>query len=197
MFYLLHFRCSSTQTVPPCGGSICCSLRATSATSLCQRSTLPTGSVLAPSVLCVMAAWSLTRPCLELRRICWVTQILLTFTHPVVPLLEDWWSDNSYIFSYPAQFLSQPSCITCFCHICLDTKMFLYVCSMFIESFCCLLGVFSFCPDIFTQQCHFLRQSGHTEKAISLFQAMIDFTFFKPGNVRELSTKQQVNTHTQ
>uniref|UniRef100_A0A3Q3W2X8 Uncharacterized protein n=1 Tax=Mola mola TaxID=94237 RepID=A0A3Q3W2X8_MOLML len=46
--------------------------------------------------------------------------------------------------------------------------------------------------DIFTQQCHFLRQSGHSEKAISLFQAMIDFTFFKPESVRELSTKQQV-----
>ncbi|XP_070834915.1 nuclear exosome regulator NRDE2 [Chaetodon trifascialis] len=46
--------------------------------------------------------------------------------------------------------------------------------------------------DIFTQQCHFLRQSGHSEKAISLFQAMIDFTFYKPDSVRELSTKQQV-----
>uniref|UniRef100_A0A3Q3S983 NRDE-2, necessary for RNA interference, domain containing n=1 Tax=Mastacembelus armatus TaxID=205130 RepID=A0A3Q3S983_9TELE len=46
--------------------------------------------------------------------------------------------------------------------------------------------------DIFTQQCHFLRQSGHTEKAISLFQAMMDFTFYKPDSVRELSTKQQV-----
>ncbi|KAM8737726.1 nuclear exosome regulator NRDE2 [Acanthopagrus schlegelii] len=45
--------------------------------------------------------------------------------------------------------------------------------------------------DIFTQQCHFLRQSGHSEKAISLFQAMIDFTFYKPDSVRELSTKQQ------
>ncbi|TKS86300.1 Protein NRDE2 -like protein [Collichthys lucidus] len=46
--------------------------------------------------------------------------------------------------------------------------------------------------DIFTQQCHFLRQAGHSEKAISLFQAMIDFTFYKPDSVRELSTKQQV-----
>nr|XP_015831138.2 nuclear exosome regulator NRDE2 isoform X3 [Nothobranchius furzeri] len=46
--------------------------------------------------------------------------------------------------------------------------------------------------DIFTQQCHFLRQSGHSEKAISLFQAMIDFTFFKPDSVKKLSTKQQV-----
>ncbi|KAL7381030.1 hypothetical protein ABVT39_027522 [Epinephelus coioides] len=46
--------------------------------------------------------------------------------------------------------------------------------------------------DIFIQQCHFLRQSGHSEKAISLFQAMIDFTFYKPDSVRELSTKQQV-----
>uniref|UniRef100_A0A3Q3DW62 NRDE-2, necessary for RNA interference, domain containing n=1 Tax=Hippocampus comes TaxID=109280 RepID=A0A3Q3DW62_HIPCM len=47
--------------------------------------------------------------------------------------------------------------------------------------------------DIFTKQCHFLRQSGHSEKALSLFQAMIDFTFFKPDSVRQLSTKQQVN----
>ncbi|XP_061699874.1 nuclear exosome regulator NRDE2 isoform X2 [Syngnathoides biaculeatus] len=47
--------------------------------------------------------------------------------------------------------------------------------------------------DIFTQQCHFLRQSGHSEKAFSLFQAMIDFTFFKPDSVRQLSTKQQAD----
>ncbi|XP_056282984.1 nuclear exosome regulator NRDE2 isoform X2 [Pseudoliparis swirei] len=46
--------------------------------------------------------------------------------------------------------------------------------------------------DIFTQQCHVLRQSGHSEKATSLFQAMIDFTFYKPDSVRKLSTKQQV-----
>ncbi|XP_071327446.1 nuclear exosome regulator NRDE2 [Trachinotus anak] len=46
--------------------------------------------------------------------------------------------------------------------------------------------------DIFTQQCHFLRQCGHSEKAVSLFQAMIDFTFYKPDSVRALSTKQQV-----
>ncbi|XP_035529629.1 nuclear exosome regulator NRDE2 [Morone saxatilis] len=51
--------------------------------------------------------------------------------------------------------------------------------------------------DIFTQQCHFLRQSGHSEKAISLFQAMIDFTFYKPDSVRQLSTKQQVNSYTE
>uniref|UniRef100_A0A3B5M2T3 Uncharacterized protein n=1 Tax=Xiphophorus couchianus TaxID=32473 RepID=A0A3B5M2T3_9TELE len=47
--------------------------------------------------------------------------------------------------------------------------------------------------DIFTQQCHFLRQSGHCEKAISLFQAMIDFSYFKPDSVKKLSTKQQVD----
>uniref|UniRef100_A0A3Q2PZY5 NRDE-2, necessary for RNA interference, domain containing n=1 Tax=Fundulus heteroclitus TaxID=8078 RepID=A0A3Q2PZY5_FUNHE len=47
--------------------------------------------------------------------------------------------------------------------------------------------------DIFTQQCHFLRQSGHSEKTISLFQAMIDFTYFKPDSVKNLSTKQQVD----
>ncbi|XP_029973188.1 protein NRDE2 homolog [Salarias fasciatus] len=46
--------------------------------------------------------------------------------------------------------------------------------------------------DIFIQQCHFLRQAGHAEKAISLFQAMLDFTFYKPDSVQKLSTKQQV-----
>ncbi|CAN9502574.1 unnamed protein product [Ophioblennius macclurei] len=47
--------------------------------------------------------------------------------------------------------------------------------------------------DIFTQQCHFLRQAGHAEKAISLFQAMMDFTFYKPDSVQKLTTKQQVD----
>lgn len=42
------------------------------------------------------------------------------------------------------------------------------------------------------QQCHFLRQAGHSEKAVSLFQAMVDFTFFKPDSVVELPTKGQV-----
>ncbi|XP_078090594.1 nuclear exosome regulator NRDE2 [Mustelus asterias] len=45
---------------------------------------------------------------------------------------------------------------------------------------------------IFLQQCHFLRQTGHSEKAIALFQALIDFTFFKPDSVAELITKAQV-----
>ncbi|XP_057716285.1 nuclear exosome regulator NRDE2 [Corythoichthys intestinalis] len=45
--------------------------------------------------------------------------------------------------------------------------------------------------DIFIQQCHFLRQCGHSEKAFSLFQAMVEFTFFKPDSVQQLSTKQQ------
>lgn len=57
-------------------------------------------------------------------------------------------------------------------------------------------AVFFVCPDIFNQQCHFLRQSGHSEKAVSLFQAMIEFTFFKPENVQKLSTKQQVHRYT-
>lgn len=56
---------------------------------------------------------------------------------------------------------------------------------------CCLCVCVS--SDIFIQQCHFLRQAGHSEKAVSLFQAMIDFTFFKPDNVRKLTTKQQVS----
>ncbi|XP_059817184.1 nuclear exosome regulator NRDE2 isoform X1 [Hypanus sabinus] len=45
---------------------------------------------------------------------------------------------------------------------------------------------------IFLQQCHFLRQTGHSEKAIALFQALIDFTFFKPESVAGLTTKAQV-----
>ncbi|XP_064427543.1 nuclear exosome regulator NRDE2 isoform X2 [Mirounga angustirostris] len=45
---------------------------------------------------------------------------------------------------------------------------------------------------LFLQHCHFLRQAGHSEKAISLFQAMVDFTFFKPDSVKDLPTKGQV-----
>ncbi|XP_019407948.1 PREDICTED: protein NRDE2 homolog [Crocodylus porosus] len=45
---------------------------------------------------------------------------------------------------------------------------------------------------IFLQQCHFLRQAGHSEKAVSLFQALIDFTFFKPDSVKGLPTRGQV-----
>ncbi|XP_063146288.1 nuclear exosome regulator NRDE2 isoform X2 [Candoia aspera] len=44
---------------------------------------------------------------------------------------------------------------------------------------------------IFLQQCHFLRQAGHSEKAVSLFQALLDFTFFKPDNVKDLTTRGQ------
>ncbi|XP_041928788.1 nuclear exosome regulator NRDE2 isoform X1 [Alosa sapidissima] len=46
--------------------------------------------------------------------------------------------------------------------------------------------------DIFLQQCHFLRQAGHSEKAVCLFQGLLDFTFFKPDSVKELPTRQQV-----
>ncbi|XP_044022933.1 nuclear exosome regulator NRDE2 [Siniperca chuatsi] len=66
------------------------------------------------------------------------------------------------------------------------------VCDGSMVSHPALPGIEEDMLDIFTQQCHFLRQSGHSEKAISLFQAMIDFTFYKPDSVRELSTKQQV-----
>ncbi|XP_030630214.1 protein NRDE2 homolog [Chanos chanos] len=45
---------------------------------------------------------------------------------------------------------------------------------------------------IFLQQCHFLRQAGHSEKAVCLFQALLDFTFYKPDSVKELPTRQQV-----
>ncbi|XP_058847690.1 nuclear exosome regulator NRDE2-like isoform X1 [Acipenser ruthenus] len=46
--------------------------------------------------------------------------------------------------------------------------------------------------EIFLQQCHFLRQAGHSEKVISLFQAVLDFTFFKPDSVKDLPTREQV-----
>ncbi|XP_036284884.1 nuclear exosome regulator NRDE2 isoform X2 [Pipistrellus kuhlii] len=45
---------------------------------------------------------------------------------------------------------------------------------------------------LFLQQCHFLRQAGHAEKAVSLFQAMVDFTFFKPDSVKDLPARGQV-----
>ncbi|XP_032143549.1 nuclear exosome regulator NRDE2 isoform X2 [Sapajus apella] len=45
---------------------------------------------------------------------------------------------------------------------------------------------------LFLQQCHLLRQAGHSEKAISLFQAMVDFTFFKPDSLKDMPTKGQV-----
>ncbi|KAL7872672.1 hypothetical protein AOLI_G00117430 [Acnodon oligacanthus] len=47
--------------------------------------------------------------------------------------------------------------------------------------------------EIFLLQCHFLRQAGHSEKAVSLFQALLDFTFHKPDSVKHLSTRQQVD----
>lgn len=46
--------------------------------------------------------------------------------------------------------------------------------------------------DIFIQQCHFLRQAGHSEKATSLFQAMLEFTFLKPESLQKIPTRQQV-----
>ncbi|XP_075470675.1 nuclear exosome regulator NRDE2 isoform X2 [Ascaphus truei] len=45
---------------------------------------------------------------------------------------------------------------------------------------------------VFLQQCHFLRQAGHAEKAVSLFQALMDFTFYKPDSLKELTTREQV-----
>ncbi|KAG6934970.1 NRDE-2, necessary for RNA interference, domain containing [Chelydra serpentina] len=45
---------------------------------------------------------------------------------------------------------------------------------------------------VLLQQCHFLRQTGHSEKAVSLFQALADFTFFKPDSVKDLPTRGQV-----
>lgn len=109
-------------------------------------------------------------------------------SHPVFLLWMYWWGDNSYIFSYSAQFLSSPASVT---FVCLQQHF-----RMYAQCWLKVVGVISFCSDIFTQQCHFLRQCGHSEKAISMFQAMIDFTFFKPDSVQKLPTKQQVNTHT-
>ncbi|KAG8561892.1 hypothetical protein GDO81_015516 [Engystomops pustulosus] len=47
--------------------------------------------------------------------------------------------------------------------------------------------------NIFLQQCHFLRQAGHCEKAVALFQALMDFTFYKPDSVKNMTTKEQVD----
>uniref|UniRef100_A0A672P4J7 NRDE-2, necessary for RNA interference, domain containing n=1 Tax=Sinocyclocheilus grahami TaxID=75366 RepID=A0A672P4J7_SINGR len=50
--------------------------------------------------------------------------------------------------------------------------------------------------DIFLQQCHFLQQAGHTEKAVCLFQAFLHITFFNSDSVKDLPTRQQVQyTH--
>lgn len=37
--------------------------------------------------------------------------------------------------------------------------------------------------DLFTQQCYFLRQAGHMEKAVACFQALIEFTCFCPEDL--------------
>ncbi|XP_006823850.2 nuclear exosome regulator NRDE2-like [Saccoglossus kowalevskii] len=42
--------------------------------------------------------------------------------------------------------------------------------------------------DLFTQECEYMRQSGHTEKAIAAFQALIEFNCFSPAKLDE-STK--------
>lgn len=44
---------------------------------------------------------------------------------------------------------------------------------------------------IFLQHCHFLRHAGHSEKAVPMYQCLLDFTFFKPDTVKDLSTRQQ------
>ncbi|XP_072546289.1 nuclear exosome regulator NRDE2 [Salminus brasiliensis] len=57
---------------------------------------------------------------------------------------------------------------------------------------CCCSGVSDAVGEIFLLQCHFLRQAGHSEKAVSLFQALLDFTFYKPDSVTHVNTRQQV-----
>ncbi|KAM5125857.1 nuclear exosome regulator NRDE2, partial [Mantella aurantiaca] len=46
--------------------------------------------------------------------------------------------------------------------------------------------------EIFLQQCHFLRQAGQCEKSVSLYQAIIDFTFYQPESVTGMTTRGQV-----
>ena len=38
-------------------------------------------------------------------------------------------------------------------------------------------------PEIFVRLCHFLRQSGHTEKAVAAYQALLEFNFRAPASV--------------
>ncbi|XP_019642715.1 PREDICTED: LOW QUALITY PROTEIN: protein NRDE2 homolog [Branchiostoma belcheri] len=39
--------------------------------------------------------------------------------------------------------------------------------------------------ELFVQQCHFLKQAGHVEKAMSSYQALVEFTCFRPASVAE------------
>ncbi|KAI8505433.1 Protein nrde2 [Branchiostoma belcheri] len=39
--------------------------------------------------------------------------------------------------------------------------------------------------ELFVQQCHFLKQAGHVEKAVSSYQALVEFTCFRPASVAE------------
>ncbi|XP_035689818.1 nuclear exosome regulator NRDE2-like [Branchiostoma floridae] len=39
--------------------------------------------------------------------------------------------------------------------------------------------------ELFVQQCHFLKQAGHVEKAVSSYQALVEFTCFRPTTVAE------------
>lgn len=88
----------------------------------------------------------------------------------------------------------------CLTQLCLESRTTCWVkhyylwLSVFFSTIVTMGVCFILCPDIFIQQCHFLRQSGHSEKAVSLFQAMMDFTYFKPDSVKNLPTKQQVCT---
>lgn len=81
-------------------------------------------------------------------------------------------------------------CVHAYVHVwfCVSVRMCVCVCVPTLVPTCV--------SDVFVNQCHFLRQAGHSEKAVCLFQALIEFTFFKPDNVRDLTTKQQVNLHT-
>ncbi|XP_071491532.1 nuclear exosome regulator NRDE2-like [Diadema antillarum] len=42
--------------------------------------------------------------------------------------------------------------------------------------------------DIVLQVCHFWRQAGHSEKAVALLQAMVEFNCFRPQNIEDSTT---------
>lgn len=63
------------------------------------------------------------------------------------------------------------------------------LCSGNVQSHPLLPGTTGHMIEIFVQLCHLLRQSGHTEKAVSLFQAQLEFTFFCPPVLLSASLK--------
>ncbi|XP_039202865.1 nuclear exosome regulator NRDE2 [Crotalus tigris] len=109
----------------------------------------------------------------------------LIFLHPNNPAL---W--QKYLLFCQSQFSTFTVSKTHGCYgKCLSTLSAVYDGSMLSHPE--LPGTEEAMLAIFLQQCHFLRQAGHSEKAVSLFQALLDFTFFKPDNVKDLPTRGQ------